>query len=114
MTQHAGITAERWSAFTRGQQIVQIAAEMHRATRFVDTNRSELVRAGYERVFRLVDLTVEVQRGLGIRRELLRWRSFVAGLYLSPELDPGAHRMALRALLQLDPLAAGQVAALGL
>ncbi|MBI5364585.1 MAG: hypothetical protein HZA53_15515 [Planctomycetes bacterium] len=109
MTNHANLTPERWSRFTRTQQLLQIAAEMHRATSFVASSRSEHVREGYERVLRLVDLTAQTQRGRSFLRELLRWRTFVAGLYIAPELDLDAHRMALRVLLELDSEAAGQI-----
>lgn len=109
MTQHSDLTAERWGRFNRTQQVLQIAVEMHRATSFIASGRIEHVRGGYERVLRLVDLTAQTQRGLSFLRELLRWRTFVAGLYLAPDLDLEAHRMALRALLEMDAGAAGQV-----
>ncbi|MFO1010456.1 MAG: hypothetical protein U1F29_10380 [Planctomycetota bacterium] len=109
MTQHAQLTAERWSAFTRAQQVLQIAAEMHRATRFVDTQRIEYVRSAYERALRLTELTAQVQAGPSFRRELLRWRMVLAELYLAPAVDPARHRLALRTLLELNPEAARQI-----
>jgi hypothetical protein len=63
----------------------------------------------YERVLRLVDLTVEVQKGYGLRRELLRWRDLIAEMYVRPELDPDGQAAAFRALLQLTPSAAKQI-----
>lgn len=114
MSQHDELTVERWTSFTLGQQILQIGVEMHRASRFVRAGRKDLVRTGYERVFRLVDLTVEVQRGANLRRELLRWRSLVGELYVSEDPDPELHRLALRALLQLHPESALQVTLLGI
>jgi hypothetical protein len=68
-----------------------------------------LLRGAYERVLRLVDLTAETARGLGFRRELLRWRDLVAELYLAEVSDERAHRAALRVLLQLRPEAAKQI-----
>lgn len=114
MTQHAGLTQERWRPFTRTQQLLHIAAEMHRAIAFIESNRAEYVRPGYERVLRLVDLTAQVQPGYSFRRELLRWRGVVGELYLAPELDLATHKTALRALLELDPIAEQQIEYLGI
>jgi hypothetical protein len=59
VVQRAGLQADRWRSFSHARQILQIAAEMHRATSFVESNRSEHVQAGYERLFRLVALTAQ-------------------------------------------------------
>lgn len=114
MTQHASLGPERWARFDLGQQILQIGAEMQRALKFLSIERSLERRACYERALGLVDLTVEVQQGASLRRELLRWRGVVAGLYLRAEPDPRAHRQSLRVLLRLHPESAKQVAILGL
>jgi len=86
VTQHASLTAERWSSFGRDQQILMIA---------------------YERVLRLADLTVEVQGSRSLRRELLRWRELAGGVYLEP--DESRHRALFRALLLLTPASAKQL-----
>ncbi len=109
MTQHASLTPERWARFTLDQQILQIGAEMNRATRFMAEKDLELLRQGYERVLRLVDLTAQVTSGLRRRRELLRWRDLIAELYLADHSDEAAHRAAFRALLQMRPEAAKQI-----
>ena len=109
MTQHASLTPERWARFTLDQRILQIGAEMHRASRLMAAKDLELLRQGYERVLRLVDLTAQVTSGLGLRRELLRWRDLVAAMYLAEASDEGAHRAALRVLLQMRPEAAKQI-----
>lgn len=109
MKQHAGLTASRWSEFTRAQQLLQIAAEMHRGTRFVDTQRIDQARSAYERALRLAELTAQVQTNSSFRRELLRWRMCLAELYLGRETRPDAHRMALRVLLGLNAESARQI-----
>jgi hypothetical protein len=109
VTQHSALSPERWARFTLDQQILQIGAEMHRASRFMAPEDMPHLRSGYERVLRLVDLTVDVSSGLGLRRELLRWRDLVAELYLADASDVDAHRAALRALLLLRPAAAKQI-----
>ena len=107
MTQHASLTLERWSTFSRDQQVLMIANEMNRAGRlFGSEDRVRLANA-YERILRLADLTIEVQASRSVRRELLRWRELAGGVYLEP--DPTTHRQLFRALLLLTPASAKQV-----
>lgn len=109
MTQHASLTSERWSAFALDQQILMIGNEMNRGKRFIELGNVTLLKGAYERVLRLVDLTVEVQKRYGLRRELLRWRDLIAEMYLQPEPDSAQHAAAFRALLLLTPEAAKQI-----
>ena len=111
MTQHASLSPERWAAFSRDQQILMIGNEMNRAIRLIRLADRPGLLLAYERVLRLVDLTVEVQTGYGLRRELLRWRDLVAEMYVSssPEAHPNQHLAAFRALLQLTPASARQI-----
>jgi hypothetical protein len=108
VTQHAGLDANRWRGFSLEQQILMIANEMNRASKLLDPADAASRRLAYERVLRLVDLTIEVQTRKGLRRELLRWRDLAAVLYLGADPDPVAHRAALHALLLLNPIAARQ------
>jgi len=107
-TQHASLSAERWSEFSLDQQILMIGNEMNRATKLLADREGRLTRS-YERILNLTDLTIAVQTGPGLRRELLRWRDLVAQLYISPEPDPDAHRQAFRCLLQFTPAASRQI-----
>jgi pantothenate kinase len=107
MTQHASLTAERWARFSLDQQVLMIANEMHRATALQGAGDRPSLERAYERVLRLVDLTVAVQRTL--RRELLRWRDLVAALFIRQGAAPDEHREAFRALLLLRPAAARQI-----
>ena len=110
MTQHASLTPERWSSFNRDQQILMIGNEMNRASALLRRQDRAGLLLAYERVLRLVDLTVEVQTARGLRRELLRWRDLIAEMYISPELpEAEQHEAAFRALLQLTPAAAQQI-----
>ena len=103
MTQHASLSPERWSAFPRDQQLLMVANEMNRAARFAGTEDLPSLRRCYERVLRLVDLTVEVNAERSLRRELLRWRDLIAELYLAQSPQPALHRAAFQAFLQLSP-----------
>ena len=111
MTQHAGLSPDRWRRFDRGQQVLMIANEMHRATRFCSAAGSAHLGRAYERVLQLVDITVDSAISNGLRRELLRWRDLVADRWLTGSTDPESHRDVLRGLLQLHPVAYAQLAA---
>ncbi len=99
---HSSLTTERWARFTFPQQILQIAAEMHRARHSFPSHDEAYLRSCYERALQLLDLTVGARMRSPMRRELLRWRYFVAGLYASGEMDAAAHDLALRTLLRLN------------
>jgi hypothetical protein len=101
--QHTGLTAERFSRFSRGQQLLAIANEMNRASKLFQPEDRQRLSGAYERVLALADLTVEVSDSRSLRRELLRWRDLVAEQYVSQAPDPQAHARVFRALLQLHP-----------
>ena len=109
MTQHSSLTSERWARFTLDQQILMIANEMNRASGLLANEDLGSLRRAYERVLRLVDLTVAVQTRRGLRRELLRWRDLVAALYVGSRAEARAHAAAVRCLLQLTPAASRQI-----
>ena len=111
--QHAALSPERWGGFSLDAQILMIANEMNRAAKLMSPGEHERRRNGYERVLRLVDLTIEVQRRRPLRRELLRWRDLAAALYVGAAPDPAAHRAALRCLLRFTPQASRQLEHLG-
>ncbi len=112
MTQHSGLTPERWSRFSHPQRILMIANEMNRARRLMGPDDGASRGLAYERVLNLVDLTVLVAERRPVRRELLRWRDLVAALYLEESPRPGHHARTLRALLQQTPDSAVQIALL--
>jgi hypothetical protein len=109
MSQHASLSPERWASFDRDRQILMIANEMNRASGLLAPETIQSLKRCYERVLRLVDLTVAVQPHRGLRRELLRWRDLVAALYLASEPEPAEHAAAFRGLLLLTPAAARQI-----
>jgi hypothetical protein len=61
MTQHASLTPERWARFDLDQQILMIANEMKRASALMAPEDRDMRERGYERVLRLLDLTVTTQ-----------------------------------------------------
>jgi hypothetical protein len=105
VTQHAGLTLERWRTFDRHRQVLMIANEMHRARALEEP---DALRRAYERVLRLADLTIQAAERPTLRRELLRWRDGVAELYLDARPAPERHRALLACLLLLSTEAARQ------
>jgi hypothetical protein len=109
MTQHAGLTLERWASFTLDQQILMIGNEMNRAGKLPNPEDRERRANAYERALFLTDLTIEAHARRGLRRELLRWRDLVAQLFLEPLDQPSAHAEAFRTLLRFTPEASRQI-----
>ena len=110
MTQHAGLTVERWAGFPHPQRILMIANEMNRARRLMGPDDAASRRLAYERVLRLTDLTITAAERRAVRREMLRWRDVVAALFLAAEAEPANHDTAMRVLLQQTPSSAEQLA----
>lgn len=109
MSQHSSLSPERWAQFNLDQQILMIGNEMHRGKWSIEQGDRQGLSLSYERVLRLVDLTVEVQRRPTLRRELLLWRDLIAELYIRTEPSASDHADAFRCLLQLTPVAAQQI-----
>ncbi len=109
MTQHSSMTPERWARFSLDQQILMIANEMNRASSLLGDEDLSSLRRTYERVLRLLDLTVATQTRRGLRKELLRWRDLVAALYVASRAEARAHAAAFRCLLQFTPAASRQI-----
>lgn len=109
MTQHSSLMPERWARFTLDQQVLMVANEMNRASSLLADDDPASLRRTYERVLRLLDLTVAVQTRPGLRRELLRWRDLVAALYIAPRADAASHTEAFRCLLRFTPAASKQI-----
>lgn len=107
--QHASLTPERWAQFPHNQQVLMISNEMNRISRLLSDRDRESRTLAYERVIRLIDLSVEVSKSRALRRELLRLRDLISELYIAETVDSSAHFAALRVLLQLTPASAAQI-----
>lgn len=82
MSQHSGLTQERWASFSPAQQILMIANEMNRAKKLFSPLDINGLKLCYERILYLTDLTAEANVRRGLRKELLRWRNLAAEEYL--------------------------------
>ena len=109
MTQHATLTPDRWSKFSFDQQVLMIGNEMNRGRKQLGAKDASRLKNCYERVLRLVDLTIQVNSRYALRRELLRWRDVVAELYLAEESATQDFDAAFRCLLRFTPVASQQI-----
>ena len=107
--QHGSLSAQRWSEFTFDRQILMIGNEMNRVGKLMAPSAADSLRSCYERVLALVDLTLQVQDSPSRRRELLRWRDLIAGLYIARTPDAQAHAAAFRCLLRFTPASSAQI-----
>ena len=108
-TQHAGLTADRWSSFSLDQQVLMIGNEMNRGRKQVGAEDPSRLKKCYERALRLVDLTIQVNPRRPLRRELLRWRDVLAELYIAEKPTAREHDAAFRCLLRFTPTASQQI-----
>ena len=70
---------------------------------------AKFVKKAYERILRLIDLTVEVNSNRALRRELLRFREVIGELYLADKPMPKQHHQAMRVLLLMNVSASAQL-----
>lgn len=83
---HSNLDPEKWSGYSKTQQVLMISNELNRAINCLLGNHFPDAEKCYERAIELTDLTVEDQRwGNGIK-ELLRFREGLSGLFLSKDL----------------------------
>jgi hypothetical protein len=86
-----------------------IGNEMNRASKLLDHSDERSLRACYERVLALVDLTVKTQNWPPRRRELLRWRDLAAELLIAERPRPEVHATAFLTLLRFTPVSYAQI-----
>lgn len=80
---HKTLTQERWNKFSRRDQILNIAAELSRASSWLEEKDFKTAKDCYERAFQLVDLTLSSDKWRDKRRELARFREVLGYLYLN-------------------------------
>ncbi len=79
---HKNLTPEKWSKLSKKDQILNIAAELSRATHWLEKDVFESAKDCYERALELVDLTLDDNRWKGNRRELAHFREVLASFYI--------------------------------
>jgi len=96
---HKSLTSEKWSSYSKGQQILMIANELNRAKNWIVKEENKEVNFAYERVFELIDLSIEDPKwGIGLK-ELLRLREIIGMLYLEPKKDIQFNKLCYSSLI---------------
>lgn len=106
---HRSLTLEKWRDFDLTVQILNVAAEIHRASNALRRGDPEGATFAYARAMELLDLTVATNVRKGLLRELLRWRTLVAEEYLSGTKSTETAQTLLKALLLLSAPSAKQI-----
>lgn len=101
MNTHKSMTLEKWSGFSKGQQILMIANEINRAKNILSKNNSDDIKSSYERALDLIDITVQDSKWENNLKELLRCREFIGMLY--NERDSYLNNLLLNNLILLSP-----------
>ena len=99
---------EKWQGMPRDRQLLNIASELSRIKHWLKSDDQQAVRNCLDRVFELVDLTVEAEsgiEGLSFRRELLRFREALAAYYSDISEEKEDMSVLFEGLLNLNPAA---------
>jgi hypothetical protein len=104
LRQHKTLTVERWSHYSRAQQVVMIANELNRARNWIEKKSFAEVQHCYERALELCDLTT-ADKGWSrnVKKELRRFREMLASQYVAPEKDEYINQQLYTLLLHTDP-----------
>lgn len=111
---HKSLTPERWRGFGFPTQILMIANEMNRACNALRHGDRQGASMAYTRALELTDLTVAVNRGRSLLRELLRWRSMLAREYLKEDGTPESVMTMMKVLLLFSGVSSKQIRSLNL
>jgi len=106
---HQNLTEEKWSSYSRGQQILMIANELNRAKNLIANKRYKASDLCYERAFELTDLTSSDPKWRGKLKELRRFRELLAELYISEHKDEQKNDLLYKGLLRLSAEAYGML-----
>ncbi len=99
---HKTLTEEKWSKFPFFKQILMIANELNRASKWIEKNDFLEVKFCYERSFELLYLTIETLKDKRKLRELLRFKEMMAMFYTKDKPDIKQNLTLLKALILLD------------
>jgi hypothetical protein len=107
MNQSYEITLNRWRRFTCPQQILNIAADLLRATERLHSSDAQMC---YESALEFTDRTIQVNEKFSFRWELCRLRELLADAYQRlPNVSKEEHNLLLKTLLCFTPESAKQI-----
>ncbi len=99
---HSNLNLEKWQGYERDRQVLMIANELNRAKSCIEREKFENIAPCYERALELADLTIEDKKWNGRRRELLRFREYLAELYFSGEVNPKVNNQLYNGIISLS------------
>lgn len=109
-TFHKTLGIDRWRGFDFPTQILMVANEVNRACNALRNDHPEGAKMSWARALELLDLTVTVNAGLNLRKELLRWRMLAAEQYCREDRSLQTAEALLKSLLLFSAPSARQIA----
>jgi len=103
LVHHKKLTLEKWSKYTRGQQVLMIGNELNRATNLLKNNMIPEVKNCYERAMELTDLTSADIKWKGHLKELRRFREVLAELYYIKNGEAELNLRLYKCLIEMIP-----------
>ena len=100
---HKKLTIEKWSKYSKGQQILMIANELNRAGNRINNGTTDEVNLCYERAMELTDLTSSDRKWKNpALKELRRFRETLGWLYADKNKDIRLNELIYRTLIQMN------------
>jgi CRISPR/Cas system-associated exonuclease Cas4 (RecB family) len=99
---HRTTNLEKWSGYSRGQQVLMIANELNRAGNLMKKDMQTEVKNCYERAMELTDLTSADKKWKGHLRELRRFREVLAALYREESTNASHNERLYDALIKME------------
>jgi hypothetical protein len=102
---HKNLSLEKWSGIPLERRILMIANEMNRAGNWISKKDISEARLCYERAIELTCLTGSLPMHHNFRREFLRWKEMLGGLFLCPHPTIRQNTLMQDVLVSLSPQA---------
>lgn len=99
---HKNLTYDKWSRYSRAQQILMIGTELNRAKNSILRNDFCEVKNCYERALELLHLTIEGITKSTELKEFLRFKEILGLLYIQKSPQINFNNKLYKALLTLN------------
>ena len=99
---HKNLDLKKWQSFSKEEQILNIAAELSRTKNWLAKNDKQEVLNCLNRVFELIDLTIQDTRWKRALNHLLRFREVLAQFYLKQNKSSQEFIKIFRTLLMFN------------
>ena len=99
---HKNLTQERWQRFSEEKQILNIAAELSRVKFWLEKKNEEQILNCLNRVFELIDLTINAFKNQRALKELLRFRDVLAQFYINKDKNIEEFKKIFKTLLMFN------------